>query len=72
MRLKGYPTSNRDHTRLNGRLRLDRGGGGMSGLSGGVPWPLVELVRLGPRARYMALFSLWFGSTGSQERGESI
>jgi hypothetical protein len=44
----------------------------MSGLSGGVPWPLVELVRLGPRARYMALFSLWFGSTGSQERGESI
>jgi hypothetical protein len=47
MKTKGYPASNHGRTRLNGRLRLDQGGGSgdVTGLSGGALWPPVELVR---------------------------
>jgi hypothetical protein len=54
MRSNGYPASNRDHTWLNGQLRLDRGGG-VNGPSDGAPWPMVELTRVKARALYGGL-----------------
>jgi hypothetical protein len=40
MRSKGYSASNRGRTRLNGRLRLDRGGAAAAlSVSAAAPWP---------------------------------
>jgi hypothetical protein len=50
MRPKGYPASNRDCMRWNGRLRFQGGGGDVIRLSGGAPWPPVELTRAHLRA----------------------
>jgi hypothetical protein len=56
MRLKGYPASNRDRTRLNGRLRLDREEGGRRAMATdrahrSSPSGALELSSLGVRAQ---------------------